>query len=526
MKREKIIQLLKLAISLALLLSFITCASSDKKDDEKDDKVKLDDAKQYEALLELPEIEYSEEEKIVKLDVVIDAVNNISQEAESKFKSKEYETALSKYQEMLDKYNKNIPEDYKQKDKFLAIYAYYVGKASIANIIIAIHTAGQSNYEKALSYVERADSYIKAFQQKYDGRQAEVINKISDSIERNRKALNILGRQHFEYKFDEYKNYAIAAGLEEDKTEMESYLEQMYELIEISRYTSFDQLNEYRKIIKRANVLFTNVSYKTYPKRKEYKVNGVEFAVRWCPPGRFTMGSPKSEYMREEDETQHEVDISQGFWMMETEITIEFFVEYLRSSSNLSGIDWSDDDCPIKQENGVITLSSNKFGSNMQQPMINVNWHAANRFAVWVSSNTGLDFKLPTEAQWEYAARAETKTTFYWGESFSPEFAWYSGNSPSTTQPVGMKMPNAWGLYDMSGNVWEWCLDKCEYDGIVVTDTYKDGVKDPLCEKGSKRIIRGGGWFNYAKFCRSADRGFYAPNNTYYNLGFRLCSVK
>jgi formylglycine-generating enzyme required for sulfatase activity len=127
---------------------------------------------------------------------------------------------------------------------------------------------------------------------------------------------------------------------------------------------------------------------------------------------------------------------------------------------------------------------------------------------------TGLDFDLPTEAQWEYACRAGTTTTYYWGDSMNDNYAWHSGNSSSKTHPVGTKTANAWGLYDMSGNVWEWCLD---WSGTLAYGTDPKGSSS-----GSNRVERGGSWHGSAVYCASSYRGGTNPSSGYGVDGFRL----
>ncbi|MBQ9430190.1 MAG: SUMF1/EgtB/PvdO family nonheme iron enzyme [Kiritimatiellae bacterium] len=130
-------------------------------------------------------------------------------------------------------------------------------------------------------------------------------------------------------------------------------------------------------------------------------------------------------------------------------------------------------------------------------------------------ARTGLDFDLPTEAQWEFACRAGATTVYYWGDSMDGGYAWYGSNSSSGTQPVGTKNPNAWGLYDMSGNVWEWCLD---WYGSL-----SSGVTDPKgSSSGSGRVERGGSWRSIADNCGSSNRSSGYPSDGYNNDGFRL----
>ncbi len=141
----------------------------------------------------------------------------------------------------------------------------------------------------------------------------------------------------------------------------------------------------------------------------------------------------------------------------------------------------------------------------------------ASSFLGKLRARTGLDFDLPTEAQREYACRAGTATTYYWGDSMDGSYAWYWNNSGSKTHPVGTKFPNAWGLYDMSGNVWEWC---CDWYGTLAYGT------DPgVSASGSYRVLRGGSYYNDAGHCTSSYRGNDVPSYRHGSYGFRLVRV-
>ena len=141
----------------------------------------------------------------------------------------------------------------------------------------------------------------------------------------------------------------------------------------------------------------------------------------------------------------------------------------------------------------------------------------ASSFLGRLRAKTGLDFDLPTEAQWEYACRAGTATTYYWGDAMDGAYAWYTSNSGSKTHPVGTRLPNAWGLYDMSGNVVEWCRD------LYGTRTY--GTDPEGSASGSYRVLRGGGWGYNSDGCTSSDRDYNVPSSRYDGLGFRLVMV-
>ncbi len=138
----------------------------------------------------------------------------------------------------------------------------------------------------------------------------------------------------------------------------------------------------------------------------------------------------------------------------------------------------------------------------------------ATSFMGKLRARTALDFDLPTEAQWEYACRAGTTTTYYWGDSMNGNYAWFDDNSSYSTHPVGTKTPNAWGLYDMSGNVWEWCLD---WYGDLAYGTDPNGSSS-----GSRRVFRGGSWGPDPADCTSSGRNDYYPSYEYANIGFRL----
>ncbi len=133
-------------------------------------------------------------------------------------------------------------------------------------------------------------------------------------------------------------------------------------------------------------------------------------------------------------------------------------------------------------------------------------------------ARTGINFDLPTEAQWEYACRAGTTTTYYWGNSMNGNYAWYTDNSNDKSHPVGTKTANAWGLYDMSGNVDEWCLDWYNWNASGYYGTDPKGASS-----GQERVTRGGGWISDASNCSSSSR-WYDPPDGYYivYIGFRL----
>ena len=141
----------------------------------------------------------------------------------------------------------------------------------------------------------------------------------------------------------------------------------------------------------------------------------------------------------------------------------------------------------------------------------------ASSFLGRLRAKTGLEFDLPTEAQWEYACRAGTTTKYYWGDAMDDAYAWYWDNSDSTTHPVGTRLPNAWWLYDMSGNVWEWCRDRY--------GTLAYGADPVGSASGSYRVLRGGSWSYDSDGCASSSRSYDGPSVCRGNRGFRLVRV-
>ena len=159
-----------------------------------------------------------------------------------------------------------------------------------------------------------------------------------------------------------------------------------------------------------------------------------------------------------------------------------------------------------------------KFNQGDDYPVEKVSWDNVQEFIAKLNELTGKKYALPTEAQWEYAARGgeKSKGYKYSGSNDLDEVAWYDSNSNNATNPVGMKAPNELGIYDMTGNVWEWCQDW--YD-----EYSSDAQIDPVgSEDGSYRVFRGGSWFNDARRCRVSFRSETEPDNRYFYLGFRL----
>ena len=251
----------------------------------------------------------------------------------------------------------------------------------------------------------------------------------------------------------------------------------------------------------------------------EYKTNKI--ILRWIPAGNFMMGSPVGELGRGYDETQHSVTLTSGFYMGVYEVTQAQYIAVMgRNPSSYSGntrpaerVSWED------VRGGTFSGSSGGLASS-------------NTFMGKIASKTSLTFDLPTEAQWEYACRAGTTTALNSGNNLTSTGQdaamdvvgryYYNqtsgvGGYTSGHTAVGSYAANAWGLYDMHGNVSELCLD---WSGVSPSS---NSVSNPMgATTGSYRVRRGGGWNNYAQDCRSAYRGVYVPSNRDYYVGFRL----
>jgi formylglycine-generating enzyme required for sulfatase activity len=260
--------------------------------------------------------------------------------------------------------------------------------------------------------------------------------------------------------------------------------------------------------------------------RKVVKIKGVDFAFRYCPAGTFMMGSPKNEKNRgdNDNEPQHEVQLTQGFWLGETEVTQEQWGEVMKDNPS-------------------------RF-KGRKLPVERVSWNDCQKYIEQLNDNApeGYKFALPTEAQWEYACRAGSKAAYCFGDDVEKlsDYAWYRANNDGEPHEVGGKKANAWGLHDMHGNVWEWCSDLYDkYYGNSQLEKNltpagknlygEDLPKEQLIVKtavdptgassGVRRVPRGGSWCDFVEGCRSAFRLSYAPESSDRALGLRLALV-
>jgi formylglycine-generating enzyme required for sulfatase activity len=287
---------------------------------------------------------------------------------------------------------------------------------------------------------------------------------------------------------------------------------------------------------------------KTLPQESAKEItNSIGLKLVLIPRGTFLMGSPKTEKDRFDDENQHEVEITKAFFLGKYEVTRGQFAQFVQSTGYQTAAEkdgqggWGFNAATGKFEGGKkYNWRHTGWGQTDEHPVVNVNWNDARAFCDWLSKKEGKLYRLPTEAQWEYACRAGTTTSFYNGDdaegltqvgnvadaaakAMFPEWTWplKANDGYAFTAPVGQFKPNAFGLHDMHGNAWEWCADY--YAGDYYPSSPRQDPQGP--NTGAARVIRGGSWFDPPYHCRSARRLSYAPAICPGNLGFRVVCV-
>lgn len=221
------------------------------------------------------------------------------------------------------------------------------------------------------------------------------------------------------------------------------------------------------------------------------------------PRGTFFMGTD-NEHARDREKPRHAVTIDYDIAMAKYLVTVEEYMLYAQAT-------------------GALVPEERHEHLGFDVPVRRVKWTDAVAYAHWKSEREGKNYRLPTEAEWEYACRAGSEGKFCFGdeESLFGEYAWYADNAEKVTHDVGTKKPNTWGLYDMHGNVWEWCLDRYAED---YSDTPRDGTAYAVAsEKG--RVLRGGSYNAYADKCSCTSRINLGSGGKNYFIGFRLVEV-
>ena len=239
--------------------------------------------------------------------------------------------------------------------------------------------------------------------------------------------------------------------------------------------------------------------------RKIFTVKGITFKMILVDGGTFTMGATTEQTGAQYDEKPaHPVTLS-DYYIAETEVTQGLWKAVTGYSPTSGGDSWS---------------ASYGIGDNY--PAYLISYEDVQSFITQLNALTGVTFRMPTEAEWEYAARGgnQSKGYLYSGSNTLGNVAWYTDNSGSMTHPVATKAANELGLYDMSGNVWEWCSDW--YNSSYYSSSPQNNPQGP--SSGSSRVRRGGDWHYGATGCRVANRNFYTPSDRSTYLGVRLAS--
>ena len=288
-----------------------------------------------------------------------------------------------------------------------------------------------------------------------------------------------------------------------------------------------------KKLILLLSITFLTISVYGQTRENKYSLNAdstiASICIRYIQGGPFTMGSNNSE--ARSNETPHTVTVG-NFAMMKHLVTVSDFKQFVDATDYQTDAD--------KRTRGygshILTVSGGKKEdgvnwkcgvsgsprplSEYNHPVIHVSWNDAVAYAEWLSRKTGMKWRLPSEAEWEYAARAGQNYK-YAGSDNIGNVGWYNDNSGQNTHAVGQKSPNNFGLYDMTGNVWEWCSD------WFGSDYYKssppNNPQGP--SSGSGRVLRGGSWGHFAQYCRTTHRHNRRPDARNYYNSFRLVLV-
>jgi formylglycine-generating enzyme required for sulfatase activity len=261
-----------------------------------------------------------------------------------------------------------------------------------------------------------------------------------------------------------------------------------------------------------------------------YYVNSIGMEFVRVSAGHYLRGSPDDELGRGKDEgPRKRIAIGGSFFLGAHEVTLGQYLAFLRAGGDGDDFDWKDRKAPLKKgEAGSYVLAKTPLGQTESQPVVALSWVGARKFCAWLRAKESVSYRLPTEAEWEYACRAGVQTPFYTGKTVSSALANFNahiryGDSPKgefrgKTTPVGFFPANPWGFFDMHGNVWEWCSDI--YGEYYYGSVHAADPKGP--EKGDSRILRGGSWRGVPRNMRSAARYEEAASSTSMNFGFRI----
>jgi len=253
------------------------------------------------------------------------------------------------------------------------------------------------------------------------------------------------------------------------------------------------------------------------------ETNSIGMKMVLIPAGEFTMGDQMGN---RNEKPAHKVRITSPFYLGQHEVTVGQFRKFVEDSKYVPGTDrWQSEFSGFPGDAGLAVALEESFLQTDEHPAVFVSWNDAKAFCEWLSKKEGKKSRLPTEAEWEYACRAGTQTRWSFGDNHREigDYAWIKGNSRGHRQPVGQKKPNPWGLYDMHGNVWEWCADWYRDSYLPVSSPILIRTHDPKGpSSGENRVLRGGSWRQHEGAALSAFRtSEECPGRVDETYGFR-----
>ena len=426
-----------------------------------------------------------------------------------RFANDEYRTTLEGYDERIrerlqqEQYDRLVQE----KSRVSTEKAYQ----ELASQFLAM-----DGYKDTATFANECGNQYRIFKERREEQERqEQKRKLQEQYDRLLQAKQKVSTKYNEYEYQRLAEHFQKMSGYKDATKLASECDTQYHALKEQREERERKEAEARAIAVRAEQDHRiRQEQKRAGERKVLAISGVEYPFRYCPLGKFIMGSPASKKEGSYRETQHQVTLTQGFWMLETEVTQAMWEGIMGNN-------------PSHFKGGF-------FKGNKKLPVEGVSWNDCQEYIKKLNglgvAPEGYRFSLPTEAQWEYACRAGTTTPFNFGSTLNGDKANCNGNHPygtttkgqnlAKTTEVGTYPANAWGLYDMHGNVCEWCSDwSGDYPSCSVTNPVGPS-------SGSYRVLWGGGWYHYARNCRSAYRSDSGPSFRSYSFGVRLSLVR